>query len=199
MRQSEKGVVATEAILSFGLLLVTLLLFWSAVRLIYEKTSLETAAQMAAQGGITYYMRNTPLSCSPYSSGDRCQIGRDGSVTLAQSVFANNICDNDRAIGQERGESLEDCLSEEPDIWIECRLVKADGLPGPWGEDLCAIDEGPAIGDSVRKTAKALIIRFRLRGSVSAEGGVTADILDNVLPGGIFETEAKAYGWRRLN
>lgn len=199
MRMSQKGVVATEAILSFGLLLITLLLFWSTVRLIYEKTSLETAAQMGAQGGITYYLRNTPISCSPYASGDRCQIGRDGAVALAESVFANNICDNDRAIGQERGEDIEDCLAETPTVIIECRLIQSGMSGSPWGEDVCAIDNDPDTGANIRESAKAIIIRFRLQGSVEAEGGLAADILDNVLPGGIFETEAKAYGWRRLN
>jgi hypothetical protein len=204
----ERGIVATEAILSFFLLLVALLTLWSAVRLIYEKTSLDTASQISAQGGMTYFLRNAPISCNPdrtdlglgfgdlSTEEERCQESFDDSRDLMWSLFEANVCDEDRAIGSEEGNGSF-CSAEEEDfsINLQCKVVAGESLPesNPGAPDEGFSEDACSISNEDKKTARALIIRLTVEAEIK---DVDWGLLD--FAGG-FSTQASAYGWRRLN
>lgn len=224
-----KGVVATEAVLSFGLLLLIILTLWSLARIVYDQTNLETATRFAAQAALTSYIQNAPIICKrsdiddPDSDNPRiakCAESRAIAGQNALSVLDINTNENrTRSLASESdfreredpeeggsttggyGDLLSDVLSEKDPMYDGPERLDVQCAVLRVGQLDPVFPAESEDGCDIREDDLRQAQAVVIRVTVRASGeSIDRGFLGETLNLlGDFDAEASAYGWRRLN
>lgn len=218
-RLRQKGVVATEAVLSFGLLLFVILLLWSVARLVYDQTNLETATRFAAQAALASYLQNAPILCTDSD----VQLGDEDFFDESPEGRRRSKCYQARYIAGENALSVLFANTENPSRSLASEAELGGGDPGGYGDLVeglvdndpisrdpeylqvdCALlrrgqtepqftgSDGCDISSEDITDPLALVVRITLQ-TQSPSGDRFLDLFTDL------EAKATAYGWRRIN